>query len=201
MKNIVITIGREYGSGGREIGEKLAKALGFEFYDKDLIKDIADKTGMTEQTLQKADEKTANPLFSTYYPPALDPGSLNDRLFKMQADFMLEKAETENCVIVGRCGNYILQDLDNVINVFVYAGEEFKTQVVMDRHNLPHDEAAKMMKKIDKHRQAYYQFYTEMKWGRKDGFDILINSELLGFDGTVELLKEIVAKKQAELNK
>lgn len=199
MANVVVTIGREYGSGGREIGEKLAAALGFEFYDKDLIKSIAEKSGMTEQTLQKADEKTANPLFSTYYPPGLDPGSLNDRLFKMQADFMNEKAATENCVIVGRCGNYVLQGKENVINVFIYADEAARIEETMKRHNLPKDEAAKMMKKMDKNRQTYYQFYTEMKWGRKDGFDIMLDSGLLGIDGTVEILKKIVEQKQAAL--
>ena len=94
MTNIVITISREYGSGGRQIGEQLAKELGFAFYDKDLLKIVAEKSGIKEEVLQKADEEAANPLFAPYYPPHLDPGSLNDRVFKMQADLIKEKAAT-----------------------------------------------------------------------------------------------------------
>ena len=102
MSNMVITIGREYGSGGHEIGEKLAKALGFTFYDKELLTMVAEKSGITEQVLQKADETASNPLFAPYYPPSIDPGSLNDRVFRMQSDLIKEKAEKENCVKIGR---------------------------------------------------------------------------------------------------
>lgn len=199
MANIIVTIGREYGSGGREIGEKLAQALGFSFYDKDLLKIIAEKSGIQEQVLVKADEAASNPLFSPYYPPSIDPGSLNDRLFKMQADLIKEKADSENCVIVGRCANYVLEDRENVIRVFIYADIEKRINRVMSRHGIvDRDVAIKLIKKTDKQRRAYYQFYSEMKWGRIEGQDIMINSGLLGIDGTVALLKSIVEQKMAK---
>ena len=199
MANMVITIGREYGSGGREIGEKLAKELGFSFYDKDLLKIVAEKSGIQEQVLQKADETAANPLFAPYYPPSIDPGSLNDRVFKMQADLIKEKAETENCVIVGRCANYVLEDHENVVRVFIYADIEKRINRVMSRHGIvDRDVAIKLIKKIDKQRRTYYQFYSEMKWGRIEGQDLMINSGLLGIDGTVALLKSVVEEKMGK---
>jgi len=199
MANMVITIGRENGSGGHEIGEKLAKALGFSFYDKELLKLIAEKSGIQEQVLQKADETASNPLFAPYYPPSIDPGSLNDRVFKMQADLIKEKADTENCVIIGRCANYVLEDRENVVRVFIYADIEKRINRIMTRHGLvDRDLAIKLIKKTDKQRRTYYQFYTEMKWGRVEGQDILIDSGLLGIDGTVELLKHLVEQKMAQ---
>ena len=199
MANMIITIGREYGSGGREIGEKLAKELGFSFYDKDLLKIVAEKSGIQEQILQKADETASNPLFAPYYPPSIDPGSLNDRVFKMQADLIKEKAATENCVIVGRCANYVLEDHDNVVRVFIYADIEKRINRVMSRHGIvDRDVAVKLIKKIDKQRRAYYQFYSEMKWGRIEGQDLMINSGLLGIDGTVAMLKAVVEQKMGK---
>ena len=199
MSNMVITIGREYGSGGHEIGEKLAKALGFTFYDKELLTMVAEKSGIKEQVLQKADETASNPLFAPYYPPSIDPGSLNDRVFRMQSDLIKEKAEKENCVIVGRCANYVLDDRDNVIRVFIYADIEKRINRIMSRHGIvDRDVAVKLIKKTDKQRRSYYQFYSEMKWGRTEGQDILINSGLLGIDGTVALLKTLVEEKMGK---
>lgn len=195
MTNMVITISREYGSGGRQIGEQLAKELGFAFYDKDLLKMVAEKSGIKEDVLQKADEEASNPLFAPYYPPGVDPGSLNDRVFKMQADLIKEKAATENCVIVGRCGNYILEDMENAVHVFIYADEEGKIARTMERHQLNHEEAEKRVKKINKQRRAYYQYYTEWKWARTEGFDILLNSDALGIDGAVAAIKAVVEAK------
>ena len=195
MSNMVITISREYGSGGRQIGEQLAKELGFAFYDKDLLTIIAEKTGIKEDVLQKADEEAANPLFAPYYLPHLDPSSLNDRLFKMQAELIKEKAATENCIIVGRCGNYILEDMENAIHVFIYADEEAKIVRTMERHQLNREEATKRMKKIDKQRRTYYQYYTEWRWARTEGFDIMLNSSALGVEATVAAIKAIVEAK------
>ncbi len=199
MANMVITIGREYGSGGREIGEKLAKELGFSFYDKNLLQMVAEKSGIKEQVLQKADEATSNPLFAPYYPGGLNQGSLNDRLFKMQSDFIKEKADTENCVIVGRCANYVLEDRENIIRVFIYADIEKRINRIMSRHGIvDRDLALKVINKTDKQRRAYYQFYSELKWGRIEGQDLMINSGLLGIDGTVAMLKAIVEQKMGK---
>ena len=196
MTNMVITISREYGSGGRQIGEQLAKELGFAFYDKDLLKIVAEKSGIDEEVIRKADEEAVNPLFATYYPPHLDPGSFNDKVFKMQADLIREKAATENCVIVGRCGNYILEEAENAVHVFIYADEEAKIARTMERHQIGLDEAEKRMKKIDKQRRTYYQYYTEWKWARTEGFDIMLNSSALGVDATVAAIKAVVEAKR-----
>lgn len=198
MANTIVTISREYGSGGREIGQKLAKELGFSFYDKELLKLVAEKSGIQEKVLQKADETASNPLFAPYYPPSIDPGSLNDRVFKMQADLIREKADTENCVIVGRCANYVLEDRENVFRVFIYADLDKRINRIMSRNGIAdRDVALKLIKKIDKQRRSYYQFYSEMKWKRTEGQDLMIDSGLLGIDGTVELLKKMVEIKMA----
>lgn len=199
MANMVVTIGREFGSGGREIGEKLAKELGFAFYDKNLLRIVSEQSGIKEQVLEKADELATNPLFAPYYPPSMDPGTLNDRVFRMQSELIQEKAEKENCVIVGRCANYVLADKEDVLRVFVYADMEDRINRVMTTQGIvDRDVAAKLIKKTDKSRRSYYQFYSELKWGRKDGQDLMIDSGLLGIDGTVALLKDIVEKKMAK---
>ena len=152
-------------------------------------------TDKTKEVLQKADEEAANPLFAPYYPPHLDPGSLNDRLFKMQAELIKEKAATENCVIVGRCGNYVLEEAENAVHVFIYADEDAKIKRTMERHQLNREEATKRMKKIDKQRRAYYQYYTEWRWARTEGFDLMLNSSALGVDATVAAIKAVVEAK------
>ena len=199
MGNMVITIGREYGSGGREIGEKLAEELGFAFYDKNLLRIVSEQSGIKEQVLEKADELATNPLFAPYYPPSMDPGTLNDRVFRMQSELIQEKANKENCVIVGRCANYVLSEHEDVLRVFVYADLDKRINRVMARQGIvDRDVAAKVIKKTDKSRRSYYQFYSELKWGRKEGQDIMIDSSLLGIDGTVQLLKSIVEQKMAK---
>lgn len=193
MENIVITIGREYGSKGREIGEKLAAELGFNYYDKKILQLTAERSGLTEKILEKADETAANPLFAPYYPPGIDAGSVNDRVFKVQSDIIREKAQTESCVIVGRCANYVLADAPNCLRVYVFADLDTRISNIMASQGIQDREvAARVIKKNDKTRRAYYQYYTDWKWGGAEGYDILINSKTMGIDGAVELLKQQV---------
>ena len=197
MENIVITIGREYGSKGREIGEKLAAELGFNYYDKKILQLTAERSGLTEKILEKADETAANPLFAPYYPPGIDAGSVNDRVFKVQSDIIREKAQTESCVIVGRCANYVLADAPNCLRVYVFADLDTRISDIMASQGIQDREvAARVIKKNDKTRRAYYQYYTDWKWGGAEGYDILINSKTMGIDGAVELIK-----KQVEIMK
>ncbi|MBR6756616.1 MAG: cytidylate kinase-like family protein [Peptococcaceae bacterium] len=199
MENIVITIGREYGSKGREIGEKLAAELGFNFYDKKIIQLAAERSGMTEQILQKADETAGSSFFAPYYPPGIDAGNINDRVFKVQSDIIREKARTESCVIVGRCANYVLADEPNCLRVYIYADLDTRISNIMASQGIQDRElASRVVKKNDKTRRAYYQYYTDWKWGGAEGYDLLINSKTMGIDGIVELLKqqvEIMKKK------
>ena len=194
--NYVITIGRQYGSGGREIGEKLAKALGIEFYDKNLIDLVAEKCGYRIEVLQDADEKASNPMFSGYIPMGIDIGTVNDRLFWNQSAVIKDLAAKESCVIVGRCADYVLKDLENVLNIFIHAPLESRVNRIMDRYLIDIPSVAKKeIQREDKTRRSYYQFYTDRKWGGLDGKHLVIDSSVLGIDGTVALLKSMAEMK------
>ena len=190
--NVIITIGREYGSGGFEIGKKLAERLGIAFYDKNLIDEVAKKSGIQVSTIHKGDEKAASPWFN----PVFKNGTLNDRIFWAQSDVIREIADKESCVIIGRCADYILRDYDNVIKVFIQAPSEDRVQRVADKYliEVP-GEAKKEIIKTDKQRRAYYEFYTDNTWGGRKHGDLIINSSVLGIDGTVDLLVDFVLRK------
>lgn len=200
MSNIIITIGREYGSGGRIIGEKLAAQLNISFYDKELIEMAAEKSGINADILKGVDEVAGSPFSSPFVPPSIDQGTINDRLFKYQRDVIREIASRESCVIVGRCADYILRDFPNCIRVFVYAEMDYKIRLIMERHNLKDKELIeKIIRRTDKNRRTYYQYYTDHKWGSRDDMDIMINSSLLGVDKSVELLAS-AARLKMELS-
>lgn len=195
--NYIITIGREYGSGGYEIGKKLSEKLGIGFYDKNLIDVAAEQSGIHVDMLNKADERTANPLVNPFLHPGYENGTVNDRLFWTQSEVIRGLAEKgESCVIIGRCADYILRDYDNVLKIFIQAPLKNRIQRIADKYliELP-EEAKKEVLRNDKLRRSYYQFYTDGKWGGRERKDMVINSSILGIDGTVELIKEFVERK------
>lgn len=195
--NYIITIGREYGSGGYEIGKKLSEKLGIGFYDKNLIDVAAEQSGIHIDMLNKADERTANPLVNPFLHPGYENGTVNDRLFWTQSEVIRGLAEKgESCVIIGRCADYILRDYDNVLKIFIQAPLKNRIQRIADKYliELP-EEAKKEVLRNDKLRRSYYQFYTDGKWGGRERKDMVINSSILGIDGTVELIKEFVERK------
>jgi len=195
-KNIVITIGREFGSGGREIGQRIAQALDIGFFDKNLIDIAAKKSGMDSAVLYQADEKASNPFFSAYLPSGAEYGTVNDRLFWTQSSIIKDLAENQSCVIAGRCGDYILADYENCLHVFVYAPLEVRIERIMERYLIDTPNAAKKeIHREDKVRRSYYQYYTDLKWGKTEGKHLSIDSSFLGIDGTVALVLEIVQKK------
>ena len=197
MKKFVVTISREYGSRGREIGLKLAEALGVEMYDKDIIRMASEKSGLKEKVLQEVDETAANPLFTPYYPPGIDPGTLNDRLYKVEADIIKEKAAAESCIIVGRCGNYVLKDDPDALHVYIYADLEKRIEKIMKTQEISdHELASRLVKKVDKHRKSYYHFYTDMKSGEKEGYDMMLDSGKLGVDGCVAVIKAALEARE-----
>lgn len=195
-KNYIITIGREYGSGGFEIGKKLAEQLGIKFYDKNLIDEVAKKSGIHPDVVNKADERPSNPLLNPFFNPVYENGTLNDRVFWAQSDVIREIADKESCVIIGRCADYILDDHDNVLRIFIQAPYEDRVQRVKEKYliELP-EEAKREVKKTDKQRRSYYEFYTDNKWGGRKGQDLIINSSVLGIDGTVDFIKALVERK------
>ena len=201
MKKCVITIGRQCGSGGHTIGKTVAERLGIPFYDKKLVQIVAERSGLSAETVRREGEySSASSLFtsvssrgySAYNANQRGNMALPDQVNAYQTELIKELAEKESCVIVGRCADYALADRDNVVNLFIYGREEAKTQRIMERYNLSESKARDMIIKKDKQRQSYYNYYSSKKWGRADSYDLCINSSVLGVDGTVKLVIQYV---------
>lgn len=193
-KKIIITIGREFGSGGHEIGEKLASRLGIDFYDKNLIEIAADRSGLDASVVGSSDEKAPGIFVSPYAP------TVSDKLFFAQSELIRHLADTQSFVIVGRCANALLRGYADTLDVFVFAPLETRIKRIMDRYYIETPEKARReINRVDKVRKGYYQYYTEYRWGGHDGHDMIIDSSLLGIDGTVDLLEQ-VAKKHFNLD-
>lgn len=194
--NYIITIGREYGSGGFEIGKKLAEKLGIGFYDKNLIDAAAEKSGIHIDMLHKADERPANPLTNPFLHPGYEAGTINDRLFWTQSEVIRDLADKESCVIIGRCADFVLREHENVLKIFIQAPLADRVARISEKYliEIP-SEAKKEVLRNDKLRRSYYQFYTDSKWGGRDHKDLVINSSVLGIDGTVDFIKDFVERK------
>ena len=200
---LVITIGREYGSGGREIGRKLAEALGINFYDKEIIEMAAKESGMSKEVFEKVDETAASSLLYSIVSGTYMMGShmspllelpINDKLFILQSEIIKDIANKESCVIVGRCADYILRDKQNCINIFVYAPLQIRVERTMVNYNLPLEKAGKKLAKIDKKRATYYNYYTGNKWGQTQCYDLAVDSSILGIDATVDFIKDFIER-------
>ena len=199
-EKIVITIARQYGSGGREIGEKVAKALGIKHYDENLITLAAREGNLDETVASKADESAANSLLytlalgSNFFGSAMNFGykpPLNDKLFLLQSDVIRRAAEEGSCVIIGRCADYVLRDHPRRLSVFVYGDLPHRKQRVMERHEgLTEAQAIDLINKTDRRRSSYYNFYTGNKWGKYDNYHLAVNSSLLGIDKTAEMIAD-----------
>ena len=201
--NTVITIGRQFGSGGREIGEKLAEHYGIKCYDKELLSRAAKESGFCEEMIQNHDERPTN---SFLYNLVMDTYSfgynassfvdmpISHKVFLAQFDTIKNIASEGPCVIVGRCADYALSDFDNVLNLFIFGNEECKIKRIKERFDdVNTDEKAKeMMNKKDKQRQSYYNYYSSKKWGRASSYDLCINSSILGIDGTVKFIIQYI---------
>jgi len=181
-KRCIVTIGREYGSGGREIGEKLAQRLEVAFYDRQFLQLAAEETGIGEEDLSRSDEQVTRP-YRLYRGD-----NISEQLFETQSRIMIEKAKSESCVIVGRCSDIILKDFANVVHIFIYADYEDKVRRIMERHGLDEVKAEKEMNRMEKIRRTYYQYFTDSDWGDRENKDLLINSSKTGIDGSVEVI-------------
>lgn len=199
--NTIITIGRQFGSAGREIGEKVAEALGIKCYDKELLSRAAKESGFCEEMIQNHDERPTN---SFLYNLVMDTYSfgynassfvdmpISHKVFLAQFDTIKKLADEESCVIVGRCADYALAEYKNSIHLFIYGNEECKIKRIMEKYQLTEAKAKEMMVKKDKQRQSYYNYYSSKKWGRADSYDLCINSSVLGVDGTVKLILQYI---------
>lgn len=201
MNNFVITIARGYGSGGRTIGKMLAKELNIGYYDRELLRLASDDSGINEELFGKADEKIKNSILfkaarkvytGELIPPDSDDFVSNRNLFNYQAKVMKELAETENCVIVGRCADFVLKDNKNVLKIFVHAPLESCIETVMELNSLSRKDAEKLILTTDKNRAEYYKYYTGREWDNAMNYDLCLNSSELGFDKCVELVKAYI---------
>ncbi len=199
MANTVITIGRQFGSGGRHIGELVAKELGFAFYDEKLISLAAEKSELSKEAIEKADERNASSLL---YTLAMGQTSMlhsshynmpvNDKLFLIQSGIIREAAESGPAVIVGRCADYILRDRADTVNVFIYASDDFRTKNVASRGNISEVEAQSLIAKTDRRRANYYNFYTGKRWGEMTNYDLAIDAGKLGAEKAAKVIAEYV---------
>ncbi|SFA80046.1 cytidylate kinase [Acetitomaculum ruminis DSM 5522] len=193
---ISITIGRNYGSKGREIGELLSKRLGFSFYDKELILMAAKESGVDVEYLDKADEKLINSFLDPYANNLSLRGSINDILFRSQEQIIQNIASKENCIIVGRMADYILRENPDCIKVFIYAPLEVRIETISQKYNLQKNQAKKLINSMDKQRGHHYKYFSNYKWDQIETKNVMLDSSLLGVEGAVDVLEKIVRLKQ-----
>lgn len=192
---IIITISREFGSEGHEIGKLLATKLGIELCDKDLLYKVAERNGLEVKELVSVDETVTKRFLQPYATVGFDYGSINDKLFKMQSSYIREIADRESCIIVGRLADYVLRDNPDCIKVFVYAPFETRVEIIKNKHGISEEAAKKLVKKMDAARKEYYAYYSNGKWDSRDGKDVLLNRGTLGVEGCVAALEAIVKNK------
>ncbi|HNW51976.1 MAG TPA: cytidylate kinase-like family protein [Prolixibacteraceae bacterium] len=201
-EKFIISIGRQFGSGGREIGEKLAASLEFSFYDKELIQLASEQSGLGKEFFEKADEKTSfsflgglfgahnnfsNEMYSNSYLS-------NEALFKLQSDVISDLAQKQSCVFIGRCADYVLKDHPHCLNIFISADMDDRIKRIIRKQNIPENKAADLIEKTDKKRASYYNYYSNKVWGAADSYHLCINSSVLGIDGTVEAIRDFAVK-------
>ena len=197
MSNRVITIARSYGSGGRRMGKLLAQELGYEFYDREIMRMASDESGISEELFRKMDETARLPLLriakdvysGEVIPPDSDDFISNENLFRSQAKIIRELAATRNCVIVGRCANYILRGRENVMNVFVTAPVVDCVRRVMQEDGLDLEAAEKKIKKIDKRRADYFKYFTGRQWHDAALYDLCLNTGHMPEEKCLEVVK------------
>lgn len=205
----IITIGRQYGSGGREIGEKLAAVLGIKCYDSELLNRAAKDSGICQELFEHHDEKPTN---SFLYSLVMDTYSigyasstfaempLNHKVFLAQFNAIKQIADEGPCVMVGRCADYALADYPNCVNIFIHAKLEKRIRRIAAKYDLTDAKAKDRILKTDKKRASYYNYYSNKKWGAAESYDFSIDSSLCGIDNTVQLIKDFVLLQEASRN-
>jgi len=199
----VITIGRQLGSGGREIGQKLAAQLAVSFYDKELIRIASQQSGVKEEFFERVDEKkhfslfpglfgirtsVTDDLFSNYYLS-------NETLFLIQSDIMRKLAEEGSCIFVGRCADYVMKEQPNCLNIFISADTSDRIKRISERHNMTDSKAREIIEKTDKSRAGYYNYFSGKVWGAASSYHLCVNSSLLGIEETVNFIRGFAEKR------
>ena len=203
-KKVLITIGRQFGSGGSEVGRKLAENLGLTYYDKELLLEAAKDYGLSPEVFERVDEQTFNSfsyaLSVGFSPVAMFSPNDNilsgERLFKFQSDTIRKIAEKESCVLIGRCADYVLRDNPFCISFFIHNKLENRIQRVIQAQHMTPDQAKSFITKTDKSRAAYYNYYTDKSWGVASSYNLSIDVSVLGIDETVLFLRDFIQKKK-----
>lgn len=199
--NKVITISRQYGSGGREIGKKLAEKLGISFFDNELIERAAKESGFSPAAFENAENKATNSLLysiamgmNAYGNQELGFAhlSLDDRIYLVQSEVIRKVAQEGPCVIVGRCADYVLKDLPNVVSIFIWAPLEYRVKRAIEVENLSIVKAEENILKIDKRRANYYTYHANEKWGKAENYHLSLRSDYIGIDNCVDCIKTYV---------
>ncbi len=206
MKHIVITIARQYGSGGKTIGKKLADNLGIKAYSREILKMASEDSGINETMFNQVDERLKNtPLFrimrkykGELIPPEGEDFLSNQNLFNYQAKIIKDLAEDGPCVIIGRCGDYVLRYFPNVVRTFIYASPEYNRRQIIERGAYSGKDIDRYIQKTDKERSDYYHYYTGQEWTDARNYDLCINSEKLGDEGCVETIKRYIKVRFGE---
>ncbi|MBQ2391127.1 MAG: cytidylate kinase-like family protein [Clostridia bacterium] len=194
----IITIGRQFGSGGREVGLKLSERLGIKFYDKELLNEAARESGLSREVIEQFDERPVNSLLYSLsmglvqgtHPTALNEStSLESQIYMAQFNAIRRIADTEDCIIIGRCADYVLRDVPDVMSVFIHAPIESRTRRIAKLYELDRDKAKKLIDKKDKVRSSYYNFYSDRRWGASTSYSLTLDSSKTGIDGAAELIE------------
>lgn len=203
MEKVIVTIGRQFGSGGSEIGKKLADSLHIAYYDKELIQLAAKESGICPALFEKADEKTSGGLLQAFAMGFSMNGAIyqpNDcftdaTLFQVQSDVIRKIAAKHSCVIVGRCADYILKDDPHCTSVFIHSSEADRVKRIIGKNPVTEKEALEQMRKTDKTRASYYNYYTDKTWGAAMSYHLCLNSSVIGTDHCVRLIEEFIKKR------
>ena len=203
--NTIITIGRQFASGGRDIGEMIANDFGIKIYDKEMLSRAAKESGICEELFETHDEKPTN---SFLYSLVMDTYSMgyagstytdmpiNHKVFLAQFDAIKKIAEEGPCVLVGRCADYALENFDNVVSVFIHADLDDRIRRVAKHYDITDHKAKDMILKTDKKRASYYNYYTNKRWGDAESYELCLNSSQLGVEGTAKMIEQYVLKKE-----
>lgn len=191
MKNRVITISREFGSGGRTIGKKVAEQLGIPCYDAEIIQEMVKETGFTPEYVKEAGEYTPGGFLSSAFSNRLFGPTNEDILWEHQYKIITELAEKSPCVIVGRCADYILQDKVDCLKVFIHADMDFRALRIVEVYGEREQSPEERLRDKDKRRAAYHRFYTDMKWGYAQNYHLTFNSGVLGIDQCVKIIASL----------
>ena len=188
MKQGIITISREFGSGGRTIGKAVARKLGIPCYDAELITEMAKQSGFAEDYVREAGEYAPGGLLNSMFTSRAGGPTNEDILWQIQCNIVAQLAKKDPCVIVGRCGDYILRDRPDVLKVFVHADMAFRAKRIVEVYGQREESPEQRLKDKDKRRSTYYRFYTGRKWGQLDTYDLMLNSGVLGIEKCTELI-------------